>query len=207
MRLVHRLFLTSVLGLAAVALAASPASALTVTQEPGNTACPAGPTVVAHVVTGGCHATFASNGALTMLAHTGAAEVVISSCSVSGELRVDSAGVGFLTNQILTGSPSNCTRRACDEAGNMRKIPWPKVLEGTVAAPTAEMTFCLIPTSAAEGTAGAICTIHGLATANGHTYTISTVGLPSNEAACEQIPTIEVVGSATSTATERIEIS
>lgn len=205
MRLVNSLFLTSALMLAAVALAASSASAITVRQEPGNTACPAGPIVAAHVVTGGCHATVASNGTIPLLVHTGAAEVVISNCTVTGELRVNSAGAGFITNQVFGGGAA-CTRLPCDEAaGSMAKIPWSATLAGTGAAPSLEATFCVRPVASGEGGSPTLCTVHGAGSSSGHTY--SGAPAPGGESPCEGQPQVEHSGGVTTTNTERVEIS
>lgn len=202
MRCTRNLFLAPVVTLTAMLLAASSASAITVRQEPGNTACPAGPTVNAHVVSGGCHLTFASSGAgTTLLAHTGAAEITISNCTISGELRVNSAGVGFVTNQVFTGGAS-CTRAPCDEAVSMRKIPWSAAITGTAAAPAHESTMCLRTIASGEGGAGTNCTVHTAVSFSGHTYSES-----STEGACEGNPAVELIGGGTATATERIEIS
>lgn len=198
----RNLLLTSAVALATTLVAVSSASAITIRQEPGNTPCPAGPTVVAHVVTGGCHVTFAINGVIPLFAHTGAAEVVISSCTVTGELRVNSAGAGFVTNQVFGGG-AGCTRTACDEAVNMRKIPWAATINGTAAAPTHELTFCLRTIASGEGGAGTNCTIHNSISAVGHTYTVGGGG----EVPCEATPQVEISGSGSSTATERFELS
>lgn len=208
MRATRKLLLVGAIVLAAMMSAASMASAVTVRQEPGNTACPAGPTVAAHIVTGGCHATFTSNGGIPLLAHTGAAEVAVSNCTVSFEARVNSAGSGFITNQVFGGGAA-CTRAPCDEVtGFMRKHPWPLTLTSFGGGVfTLEVTFCLRTVAGGEFRAGSLCTVHFVIIASGHTYTAHPSAGVGQEAACEGLPQVEISGSFNSTATERFELS
>lgn len=140
MRMARKLSLLAVLILAATALA-SP-SAFAVDTEPelhnqtprllvqqevhaaSDVACPAAlpsppPTPSPTVTSGGCRLHLASNGPVALSNHwpVGGVEILAGSCNMEFDVRVDSAGEGWVTHQELTaGSPNpGCGLRACGQ--------------------------------------------------------------------------------------------
>jgi hypothetical protein len=203
MRATRKLFLVGALALAALAMMASSASAVTILQEPGNTPCESGPVLDTHVVDGGCHADFGDADGIPLLLHTGAAEVQLSSCALSLEARVNSAGIGYATNQVFSNPPppappNSCTRTPCDEA-NMAKLAWPLEITTTNSL---ESIFCLRPIQAGEGQGQAFCHIVLPISGSGHAY---VVGAPATEYQCEGLP-VEISDVELVAGEERIEI-
>jgi hypothetical protein len=203
MRATRKLFLVGALALAALAMMASSASAVTILQEPGNTPCEAGPVLDTHVVDGGCHADFGDADGIPLYVHTGAAEVVLQVCTWSFEARLDRAGNGYVTNQVFSNPPppappDSCTRTPCDEA-NMAKLAWPLNITATNSL---ETVFCMRTIPAGEGQGRTLCHIVLPISGSAHTY---TVGGSLAEYQCEGLPVefsdIELVAGA-----ERIEI-
>jgi hypothetical protein len=203
MRSARKLFLVGALALAALAMMASSASAVTILQEPGNTGCEDGPVLDTHVVTGGCHADFGDADGIPLLLHTGAAEVQISNCAVSLEARVNSNGDGYVTNQVFSNPPppapaNSCTRRPCDEA-DMAVLAWPL---DVFATNSLESVFCLRTIQAGEGQGHTLCHIILPISGSGHAY---TVGAPATEYQCEGLP-VEISDVELIAGAERIEI-
>lgn len=200
--------------LVVTALAAAPASAgITVLEEerPGdeNHAC-SELVVNVHAAADGCHIVMVSNGPVIMTAHTGASEVAVSVCLASVELRVQTNGSGFLTEQFLSDDqPGSCTRRPCDEPGGaMPKLLWPAVIEDAGTTSGIETTLCL-RTLAAEGAIGINCNLHiPIVDHGGHSYTATTTTLPEAEALCEGTPGFGLIGALVTVGApdERIEI-
>ncbi|HYI99603.1 MAG TPA: hypothetical protein VEX36_08015 [Thermoleophilaceae bacterium] len=137
MRIARKLTLLAMLAITATALAAPSAFAqvepelhnqtprLIVAQEVhagADIACPAvtptpppspGPLVTA----GGCRVhTSAPNVVLSTHLSAGGTEVVVSSCNVEFDKRVDNAGEGYAVHHEFTpGTQGTCTRRACGQ--------------------------------------------------------------------------------------------
>lgn len=192
--------------------AASAPAAIVVERElpdptTGNVAC--GPlSQAAHVVTGGCHVAIDSP-LTTLIAHTGTGEVVVSNCAITGEARVDSSGSGWIVSQSMQSTASgSCPRAPCDEASHA-DIPWPLTIEDAGDTTTVEVTFCVRLASGSEGSGGSSCLVHlPISIPASHTYSASSVSLPSGEAACEGLPQTELSGTYTgqNAGTERVEI-
>jgi hypothetical protein len=202
MRATRKLFLVGALALAALAMMASSASAVTILQEPGNTPCEDGPTLDGHEVTGGCHADFGDADGIPLLLHTGAAEVQLSNCAVSLEARVDGNGDGWVTNQVFSNPPApapanSCTRTPCDEV-DMFRLAWPLNITATNSLETA---FCLRAIPAGESQ-GQFCHVVLPISGSGHAY---TVGAPATEYQCEGLP-VEISDVELTAGDERIEI-
>lgn len=181
-------------------------AAITVETEAPSGPCPA-VIVNVHVVAGGCHVVFTSP-TVVMLVHTGAAEVLVSNCSVSLEARLAGNGVGWLTEQLFGppgGGAGACTREPCDEpAPSHANLLWPAIVEDAGAFSSVEATLCLrVAGPGNEGAVGGVCTLHMPILEQAHTYT-----LIANEAACEALPQVEFIGTLTTqnAGTERIEI-
>lgn len=209
MSVVRRLLVLSAAVSAVMASIAATSAATIVVSEEGGARCPGVPIVDAHAVTGGCHVSFASSDSVSLFAHIGPAEVIVSSCLMSYELRLSAGGTGYITEQAFSEPPApgtTCTRAPCDEAGGgMTKLPWPFIIEeDAFRRPTAELTFCMRPATAAEGTSAFNCTLHPSMAGSGHTYVVSTAG----EAACEGAAQVEVSGTFVSAdvGTELIEV-
>ncbi|HYJ00272.1 MAG TPA: hypothetical protein VEX36_11445 [Thermoleophilaceae bacterium] len=69
------------------------------------------------VTAGGCRLHF-SGPSVTLSAHlsAGGTEVLVSTCDIEFDLRLDSAGEGWISHQELTqGTAGSCTRRACGQ--------------------------------------------------------------------------------------------
>jgi hypothetical protein len=135
---VHKLTLLAMLALVATALAASTALAQTEpllhNQSPQmiaqaevhgapDTLCPVvmptPPTAASPTVTsGGCRMHFSSIGLVSLSVHlsAGGPEVLVGTCNVEFDVRLDAAAEGRITHQEFTGDPSSCTRRACGQA-------------------------------------------------------------------------------------------
>jgi hypothetical protein len=199
MRATHKLFLVGALALTALAMMASSASAVTILQEPGNTACAAGPDLDEHEVTGGCHADFADADGIPFHLHTGASELMLMNCTWSLEARLNSAGVGYAINQVFGDvTPGSCTRRPCDET-NMEKLAWPLNIGATS---TLETVLCVRTVASGEGGAQTFCHVILPISGSGHAY---TVGVPGTEYSCVQLP-LEISDVELTAGAERIEI-
>jgi hypothetical protein len=202
MRATRKLFLVGALALAALAMMASSAPAVTILQEPGNTACDPGPNLNSHVVTGGCHIHFNDGDGVRFLFHTGAAEITFGGCAMTFEVRLDSAGNGWATNQVFSDPPGDpvgtCTRRPCDET-NMEKLAWPLNIGATS---TLETVLCVRTVASGEGGAQTFCHVILPISGSGHAY---TVGVPGTEYSCVQLP-LEISDVELTAGAERIEI-
>ena len=137
MCIARKLTLLAMLALAATAVAAPSAFAqvepelhnqaprLIAAQEvhaAADVACPAvvptPPVAVSPTVTsGGCRVHVASVGTVPLSAHlsAGGTEVVVSSCTVEFDIRIDAAAEGWITHQEFTGDASVCIRQACGQ--------------------------------------------------------------------------------------------
>ncbi|HYI99594.1 MAG TPA: hypothetical protein VEX36_07970 [Thermoleophilaceae bacterium] len=137
MRIARKLTLLAMLAIAATALAAPSAFAQTepelhnqaprliVAQEvhaANDIACPAvtpspPPNPGPLVTVGGCRGHFsAPNVVLSAHLSAGGTEVVVSTCNVEFDIRLDSAGEGYIAHQEFTqGTAGTCTRRACGQ--------------------------------------------------------------------------------------------
>ena len=87
-----------------------------------DTACPAvsptpAPAVSPTVTSGGCRMHFTgTNVALSAHLSAGGAEIVVSTCNVEFDARLDAAAEGYLVHQEFTqGTSGSCTRRACGQ--------------------------------------------------------------------------------------------
>jgi hypothetical protein len=174
MRIARKLTLLAMLALAATALAAPSAFAqsepLVHNQNPqiivqgevhGNTDtnCTAvlpspAPNPSPPSASGGC-VTHASATSVQLWAHlsAGGTEVLVSNCDVEFELRVDSAGEGYVTHQEFTaptqGGGSSCQRRACGQVTppTSEGRAWSFYMRESEPAPTerATLLFCTEP--------------------------------------------------------------
>ncbi|HYI99553.1 MAG TPA: hypothetical protein VEX36_07760 [Thermoleophilaceae bacterium] len=137
MRIARKLTLLAMLAIAATALAAPSAFAQTEPELHNQTprllaaqevhagadiACPAvtptpppnpGPLVTA----GGCRQHYSAlNVVLSAHLSAGGTEVVVSTCNVEFDIRIDAAAEGYIAHQEFTqGTEGTCTRRACGQ--------------------------------------------------------------------------------------------
>jgi len=185
MRIARKLPLLAMLAITATALAAPSAFAQTepelhnqtprliVAQEvhaANDVACPAvtptpppnpGPLVTA----GGCRGHYsAPNVALSAHLSAGGTEVVVSTCNIEADKRLDSAREGYIAHQEFTqGTVGTCTRRACGQVtpptseGRAYTIYGQETeVAGQGPRENAVILFC---TEALDGTGAAHCEI------------------------------------------------
>ena len=185
MRIARKLTLLAMLAIAATALAAPSAFAQTepelhnqtprliVAQEvhaANDLACPAvtpspppNPGPLATV--GGCRQHYtAPNVVLVAHLSAGGTEIVVSTCNVEFDLRIDSAGEGYIAHQEFTqGTEGTCTRRACGQVtpptseGRAYTI-YGQETEVAVQGPR-ETLVALFCTEALDGTGASHCEI------------------------------------------------
>jgi hypothetical protein len=184
MRHVRKLFLLVAAAIAAMAFAASAASAQTVevNQEDGGHCGPV--TVSEHIPTGGCSVRAVSTQPSVLVRHiSGVGEVEFSLCDNVFEARVNENGHGYIYNQVLSPEGAPCGREPCDEAetGNHphRNLPWEVQLREPVGGVNEEIlrvTFCLaaLDTGPVEGQAGTPCTVDITVTHVEHAMEFST---------------------------------
>jgi hypothetical protein len=171
MRLARKLLLLAAtaltaLAMTALAMTAGAASAkIEFLNEATGTHCGT-VTVVGHHVEGGCHVGFASPPGTDIPLHAYIPDkLTIGNCEWSIEGQIDTNGVGYVTDAVLSSPHSGsvpCTRAACDEAEPSHEmLPWPvQFHEQGPGDEVLEGTFCLRDSSAAEGTTGAECEVH-----------------------------------------------
>lgn len=188
MRLARKLFLLGAMALAALALAASPASAqFEVTDEVTEEHCGA-ITVDNHDVTGGCHVEF--EGIDIPLNAYIPAKATISNCEVNLEGQIDENGEGYAdeatfdTPDVPTGVP--CSRAPCDEdtgAGD-EMVPWPfHLVEHGASDEEIQAEFCLRTITSGEGGPRTWCDIELEFTNRGqHRYEIGHLVGPNDGA-------------------------
>jgi hypothetical protein len=170
MRLVRTLTQLAMPGVAVMALVAPPALAdhggeflhnqtprMAAAQEvhaAADVACPAvipspPPLIQPTSTNGGCRQHYtAPNVVLTAHLSAGGSEVVVSSCAVEFDLRIDSAGEGWLSHQEFTVPPVGaCTRKPCGQVTppTSEGGAFPFYLQETEPAPreVMRMMFCL----------------------------------------------------------------
>jgi hypothetical protein len=146
MRTLNKLILLAITATAAMAFAASTASAaaLEVLRESTNNHCSA-VTITGTGVSGGCliHATSENNGgagAVELRKHVFGIESHITKCDNEFWGRVNENATGYILEQQLSGP--NCTRKACEE--EFESTPWSAT--GTEVAANNEVlttTFCV----------------------------------------------------------------
>jgi hypothetical protein len=134
-------------------------------------------TAVNHVVSGGCtvHAVTSGVSTANLFAHVaGVGEVAISACNNEFEAHINEDGLGFITDQVLTGA--SCGLAPCDEAApSHANLEWPlAAYEGGGGNDALATTFCIRPASAAEGASASYCSIVIDATQTGHAQTFTS---------------------------------
>jgi hypothetical protein len=181
MRIARKLTLLATLAIAATALAAPTAFAQTEPESHNQTprilvaqevhaandiACPAiaptpPPLVSPTVTSGGCRVHYSATG-LLISAHlsAGGTEVPITTCDFEFDLRLDSAGEGWLSHQEFTGGAA-CTRRACGQITppTSEGRAWTVYMQETEIAgqgPRENMVF-LFCTEALDGSGASHC--------------------------------------------------
>jgi hypothetical protein len=112
------------------------------------------------VTAGGCRSHISAPN-LEWSAHlsAGGTEVLISSCNVEMDLRVDAAGEGYLSHQEFTqGTTGTCTRRACGQTAppTSEGRAYSFFMRETEPAPTERATILLCMENL-DGTAPAHC--------------------------------------------------
>jgi hypothetical protein len=137
MRIARKLMLLAMLALAATALAAPAAFAQDVEPELHNQTprlivqqeihaandvnCPAvvpspPPNPAPTVTSGGCRLHVASVGTVPLTQHDAAGnEVVVTACTVEFDVRIDSAGEGYMAHQEFTGPLGTCNVKPCGQ--------------------------------------------------------------------------------------------
>jgi hypothetical protein len=212
MRIARKLFLLSAMALAAMAFSATSASAqIEVYGEPSGDPCSDVTFTPPTTVEGGCHVEFVGE-EVPLEVHapiipTG--EMRISNCDVHLEAYVGPAGEGYITSAALTDTGDagvGCTRKPCRTAAGTF-LPWEiHIVEEAPGDESVEATFCLVPTTSADGTAGTPCTVHLPLGGEGHAYTFGDPGGPT-QYFCEGLP-IHISGGFTSSSleTEAVEI-
>ena len=203
MRIARKLLLLALTATAAMALAASTASAtISVNAEPGG-ACPA-VSNVSHVVTGGCHVNFISEGGVSLNAHIpGLGEILQSRCTLDVEARFGPDGEGWVNRATLNTLDPGCARRTCDELP-MTFRPWRVHIRETAAATEQiRITFCRRTIPQGEGAAGQLCTLNLPFTATAtHRYRITA----SPAQRCAEIPVLSLTGDFSTQGPEHIEV-
>jgi hypothetical protein len=180
MRIARKLTLLAMLALAATALAAPSAFAQTEplvhNQNPqiivqgevhGNTDanCSAvlpspAPNPAPPSASGGC-VTHASATSVQLGAHlsAGGTEVLVSNCDFEFDMRIDSAGEGYITHQEFTaptaGGGGQCARRACGQITppTSEGRAWSFYMRESEPAPTERLTFMFCTEPIAGGAA------------------------------------------------------
>lgn len=134
----------------------------------GDTACPSvvpsPPPVVSPTATaGGCRLHFTGSN-LTLTAHlsAGGTEVLMMTCDIEFDLRLDSAGEGWISHLELTpGTTGSCTRKACGQTTppTSEGRAWQIYLQETEVAGVGprETAFVVLCTEALDGTGLSHC--------------------------------------------------
>lgn len=164
MRIARKLALLATLAIAATVLAAPPALAqevLTHNQTPRlivqqelhgavDANCPlvtpSPPPAPAPLVTAGGCRTHVSAANVELYAHlsAGGPEVLVSTCNLEFDMRVDAAGEGYMSHQEWTpGTQGSCTRRTCGQLTppTSEGRAWTFFLRETEPAPPERITF------------------------------------------------------------------
>lgn len=144
-----RLFISALLAVLLMSFAASAsAQDFTIKDEATGIPCPGG-SIGGTDVNGGCLLHGVSEGNVEFRKHTFGIESHITNCNLEYSARLDSAGDGFMTEQVLSGA--SCSRRACIASGN-EPTPWGfESYEGAAPGPLQEGTeymdlhFCIEP--------------------------------------------------------------
>jgi hypothetical protein len=180
MRIARKLTLLAMLALAAAALAAPSAFAQTEplvhNQNPQiivqaevhgttDTNCsevaPSPAPVPSPLISAGGCITHASATSVQLWAHlsAGGTEVLVSNCDFEFDMRIDSAGEGYLTHQEFTaptsGGGGSCTRRACGQVTppTSEGRAWSFFMRESEPAPTERLTFLFCTEPIAGGAA------------------------------------------------------
>jgi hypothetical protein len=162
---IWRLFPLAATVLTALAWGAGTASAqMEVIEEDGEHCPPV--SVVAHVVTGGCHMEYRSEAHVPMVAYIPNA-VVFMACRWHIAARIGEDGAGYVTAASFSDEdpPWNppCTRAPCDEdglTGASAMVPWPLHIEENGHQESTEMGLCLRTIASGEGGAQTRCQVH-----------------------------------------------
>ena len=203
MRIARKLLLLALTAACATALAASTATAtISVNAEPGGP-CPA-VSNISHVVTGGCHVNFISEGGVSLNAHIpGLGEILQSRCTLDVEARFGPDGEGWVNRATLNTIDPNCTRRVCDEIP-MTFRPWRiHIQEPSAGEERIRTTLCLRTIPDGEGAAGQLCTlVVPLITIATHRYRV--LATPAQR--CAQLVVASVTADLQTQGPEQIEI-
>ncbi len=191
MRYLRKLLLPALAAMAAMVFMGSTASAqesVEVRLEPAgggaDTHCQAAG-IFHHVPsTGNCRVRAVSESPSLLFQHTGASEVLFSTCDNMFEAVFNEDGVGAIYNQGLTAEGGACGREPCDEgagtSNSHRNLAWPAEFSepvGGVNQENIEVDFCLYAHSflaTAEGTAGTTCNVTLAVTRVAHTYEVTS---------------------------------
>ena len=204
MRILPTLLLLTVLTAITMAITASTVSAtISVTREP-TSACGDAVLNGPHVVDGGCHVNFRSEGPVPMNAHIpGMGEILLNSCTIDIEAQLSADGEGWVKRATLGTTGPMCVRRVCDEA-NMTFRPWRlHIREVGPAGVAIVLTLCLRTIGESEGARGLDCTLQvPFGRPSTHRYEFSAA--PAQR--CAEVPIVSMTGHFTTPGPEHVEI-
>lgn len=184
MQIVRKLLLVALTAIAAMALAASSASAVEISDESSGEHCSA-VTVDGHGVTGGC-ALIANSVGHTWLEGAFGIDV---RCETRFEARTDENGVGALYAQQTA---LNCEQRDADPCTAEGEVtPWPFNVTGSGPTYNMEADFCVVVESGIIGDVTVNCHLAGV-TVTPTEHTSATFDVDQN---CESSSTNAVHGS------------
>lgn len=165
MRRVLELLLPAMALVAMLTAGAGSASAqFEISDEGTEQHCSAVEMVTLYTVSGGCSVEFESTGEVPLFVDVpGVGPTQIANCEYHLEARIGEDGEGVVTSAVLTSHPEPsfpCTRTPCDTVAPAHlELLWPIRLVESAGEETLEMTFCVRPTAAAEGSSNVACAV------------------------------------------------